>query len=289
MQGVIKDVTKKVIGITKEEGLIGLARAIKRFIVFHPKFSLRWKCLSLLRPLLKFIFIRNGKITNINVFEEKIYSQNGEDGILKIIFERIGTFNKFCVELGVGDGRECNTRYFIEKGWKYLHMDARSFRHAYTDIKKEFITAENINQLFEKYRVPEEFDLLSIDIDYNTYWVWKALEGKYKPRVVVIEYNATFPPTESKVVKYDPNAIWEGDNYFGASLLALVRLGKQKGYTLVGCESNGVNAFFVRDDLVNNFFVVKDIKELYKPPRYGKKVKGKYIGHQPSNELFISV
>tara|TARA_Y100001935_G_C17281180_1_gene497571 strand:- start:1118 stop:1249 length:132 start_codon:yes stop_codon:yes gene_type:complete len=33
------------------------------------------------------------------------------------------------------------------------------------NLKKEFITAENINELFEKYNVPESFDLLSIDID----------------------------------------------------------------------------------------------------------------------------
>ena len=87
---------------------------------------------------------------------------------------------------------------------------------------------------------------MSLDIDYNTYWVWKAISG-YHPRVIVIEYNSSIPPTESKTVKYIPNVIWDGKtNYFGASLLALDSLGKSKGYTLVGCDSKGINAFFIR-------------------------------------------
>ncbi len=83
--------------------------------------------------------------------------------------------------------------------------------------------------------------------------------------------------------------MWDGTNYFGASLLALVKLGKLKGYTLIGCEKRGMNAFFIRDDLVKGNFAVKDIKELYKPPRYGIKMNKRYIGHPPSNEQFIPV
>lgn len=177
----------------------------KLLIKFYLKLPIRYRkivkryCIPVVESYRKFIaylkfaviwpFIKNKKINNINLFEQKIYSQNGEDGIIKIIFHKIGTINKFCVEFGVGDGRECNTRFLIEKeGWNYLHMDGNNYNNAYTLIKKEFITTENINSLFRKYNIPKEFDLLSIDIDYNTYWVWKALKG-YNPRVVVIEYN----------------------------------------------------------------------------------------------------
>jgi len=259
-----------------------LKRMLKTaFASARQKFNLIWQliCQS----------ITNKKIENINLFEQKVYAREGTDGVLKIIFYKIGTINKFCVEFGVGDGSECNTRYLIEKkGWNYLHMDCGDWAYSCTNIKKEFITAENINSLFRKYNVPKEFDLLSIDIDFNDYWVWKAITG-YQPRVIVIEYNASIPPIESKVVRYEPNAVWDGTNYFGASLLALVKLGRTKAYTLVGCDSIGVNAFFVRNDLINDNFVIKDIKELYKPPRYGKETNGKYIGHPPSNRYFITV
>ena len=119
---------------------------------------------------------------------------------------------------------------------------------------------------------------MSIDVDGNDYWIWKALVD-YDPRVVVIEYNSSFPPNKYKVIKYNPKSRWDGTKYFGASLLALTKLAESRGYVLLGCEAWGINAFFVKKELIKENFELKNIKELYKPPRYGKKVKGKYIGH----------
>jgi hypothetical protein len=134
---------------------------------------------------------RHTQVADLRRFERNWYSQNGEDGILRIIFEKIGVTNRFCVEFGVQDGRECNTRYLLETaGWSGLRMDGGDHSACYGQVHKEFITAENICSVFDKYAVPREFDLLSIDIDGNDYWVWRALEG-YTPRVVVIEYNAS--------------------------------------------------------------------------------------------------
>src|SRR5438552_12778983 len=97
----------------------------------------------------------------------RIYSQNGEDGILRAIFMKMGTTNKFCVEFGVGDGKSCNTRRLTEKeGWHALLMDMNEKAPSF--VKREFITPDNINELFLKYDVPKEFDLLSVDLDYNT-------------------------------------------------------------------------------------------------------------------------
>ena len=75
----------------------------------------------------------------------------------------------------------------------------------------------------------QPFDLLSLDIDGNDYWVWMALE--YRPRVIVIEYNAHVTAGESKTIVYDPEFRWRGTDYFGASLRALKELGDNKGYT----------------------------------------------------------
>lgn len=135
--------------------------------------------------------------------------------------------------------------------------------------------------------MPKSFDLLSIDIDFNDYWVWKSIVD-YSPRVVVIEFNSSIPPNESKVVPYDPNAQWDGTNFFGASLLALKHLGLEKGYTLVGCDSNGVNAFFCKSDLISNI-KIKDIQDLYRPPKYGEVVNGVHIGHPPSDKKMIEI
>jgi len=209
--------------------------------------------------------LRKKPISDVTHYERRIDSQNGEDGIIEAIFAKIGTTNKYFVEFGSGNLSECNTRYLARWCWKGLWMDAQ-----YVDrlgrVHQECVTAENIQALFQKYQVPKAFDLLSIDIDGNDYWVWEAITD-YHPRVVVIEYNSTIPPTERKTIAYDPNYMWDGStNYFGASLLALTHLGEEKGYTLVGCDSSGTNAFFVKRELARGRFVVNHVRTLYRPP-----------------------
>ena len=242
---------------------------------------------SLLR--MEYLVNSGSSWVDLNFFERTVFSQNGEDGILELIFEAIETTNKYYVEFGVEDGSERNTRNLQEMyGWSGLLMDG-GYENEQINLNKEFITAENINQLFEKYNVPEEFDLLSIDIDYNDFHVWKALEEKYKPRVVIIEFNGLFSESDDLVVKYDPKAAWDKTIYCGASIKAMYNLGISKGYSLVYVENNGVNLFFIRDDVLDfveknmriKFKDVNNIEKLYKPPFYDKKA-------DPKNREFVS-
>jgi hypothetical protein len=116
-------------------------------------------------------------------------------------------------------------------------------------VRRERVDAENIQDLFTKYDVPADFDLLSIDIDGNDYWVWNALD-RFEPRVVIVEYNVFFMPMTAKTIAYNPNHIWDKDHYglyHGASLAAFDRLARSKGYTLVYTEPYCPNAIFVRD------------------------------------------
>lgn len=229
--------------------------------------------LAFLLLFLSFLPI-NAEVVDLSQYEKKIYSQNGEDGIALKLFELFSPVSKYYVEFGGYDGYiYCNTRYFREhKGWRGLLLDG-SHENLSINLQKEFITAENINYLFEKYQVPYDLDLLVIDINYNDFYVWKAIDEKYKPKVIIIEYNATHLPHEDKVVYYDPIFMWDGSNYYGASILALYRLGKKKGYSLVYAERRAVNLFFVRDDLITqsgiDFKDVNDVIKLYQTPNYG--------------------
>jgi hypothetical protein len=127
---------------------------------------------------------------------------------------------------------------------------------------------ENGTSVFERAGVPREFDLLSLDIDRNTSFLWQGLSA-FRPRVVVIEYNSNVPPSDSWTVEYDASLGGNRTLYFGASLKALEGIGRMLGYTLVGCETSGVNAFFVRDDLVGTHFSEPFTSEFhYEPPRY---------------------
>ena len=216
----------------------------------------------------------------LNLFEKKVFSQGGEDGIIAEIFNRIGITDSWFVEFGVQDGLECNSLLLLHQNWRGLWVEGD--RGDYLKVKEnlgvflgrdtlqveyKFVTPENFERILGQGKIPHEFDLLSIDIDYNDYWVWKALTN-YRPRVVVIEYNAQFPPPVKVVVDYNPQASYVSSTFFGASLQSLELLGREKGYQLVGCSFSGVNAFFVRDDLAENRFALPATAEnFYEPAR----------------------
>lgn len=202
--------------------------------------------------------------SNLRNYEARVTSQYGEDGILAEVFARIGEGTKFAVEFGAEDGREGNARRLIEeRGWSALLIEgepslaesARA-RHAGRPVRvvHRFLTAETILATLAEAGVPDEFDLLSIDVDGNDYWLLQTILVAHRPRAVVIEYNGRWPPPKVWVMPYDPGHRWDHSVYYGASLAALVMLGARRGYTLVGCSTAGLNAFFVRDDLVADRF-----------------------------------
>jgi hypothetical protein len=236
----------------------------------------------------------------------KVYSQCDEDGIIQEIFKRIGTTNRVFVEFGVESGSECNSVKLLLEGWRGLWLEgALQYREQIVAqfrpflenrrlaVTLAFITAENINDLIGQNDLlgpgglRGEIDLLSVDIDYNDYWVWKAIDV-ISPRVVVIEYNATLRPPLSLVVPYDAKATWQGSNYHGASLEALVRFGDSKGYRLVGCNYAGSNAFFVRKDLTKDLFLEPaTAEEHYEPLRtFFSHLQS---GHPPQPGVYLTV
>jgi len=179
-----------------------------------------------------------------------IYSQFGEEPLWDFIFANIGVTNKFLVDFGAG-GLGCamsNSRSLIERGWSGLRMDGEPDPD--TDIKKEFITKENIIKLFKKHKVPTEFDFLSIDVDGNDYWILDALLEKYAPRLICAEFNGTIKSGISKVIKYNPNHTWQNNDYYGFSFDAGVKLGHKHNYTVIH-QVNSTNIYFIRKDLVN--------------------------------------
>src|SRR3990167_5795057 len=109
------------------------------------------------RFLILNLVYKNKKLSNLNSFEKRVYSQNGEDGILEVVFDKIGTTNKYFVEFGVKDAQQCNTRFFKEfKGWQGLWMDGD--KQYNKNVKTHWITRENIEPLLKKYNVPKNFD-----------------------------------------------------------------------------------------------------------------------------------
>ncbi|HET9102351.1 MAG TPA: hypothetical protein VFN55_03280 [Solirubrobacteraceae bacterium] len=196
--------------------------------------------------------------------ELRVFSQNGEDGVLAEILGRIGVSERFFVEFGIESGREGNCVYLADvAGWRGLFMEGgdaffaalqrKYAAQASVSTVKAMVTPANIEELLRAASVPAEPDILSIDVDGQDYWIWHAVQS-FRPRVVVIEYNSALDPRRRLVQPNDPLGGWDGTDYFGASLGALAGLGRDKGYTLVHTELSGANAFFVRDDLVADRF-----------------------------------
>jgi hypothetical protein len=231
---------------------------------------------------------------DLSIFEKKVFSQNGEDGITMKLLELIykgNNDNKFYVEFGVENGMECNTRILREHyNWKGLQMDG-SYANNTINLRKEIITKENVVELFKKYNVPFNINLLSVDIDFNDFYCLKEILANYQCDIIICEYNATHLAHEDKIVIYNKTGRWDSTNYFGASLCSLDRLGNKYNYSLIYCNASGVNCFFIHNDLIKNnnllFKNLGDIAKIYKPAKYGSGPNG---GHKADifNRQFIS-
>lgn len=252
--------------------------------------------------------------------EYGVFSQNGEDGILQSLLrlirpdfsckhdassretadhrrETIATGSSvaenYFVEFGVEDGMECNTRFLREAcGWRGLQMDG-GYENSDINLHKHFITAENINDLFERHGVPTNLSILSIDIDFNDLWLWKAIDEKYQPEIVIVEYNAHIPPNEARTVPYKADRMWDGRSaYFGTGVGALDKVAREKGYTLVYCENRGVNCFFLRSDLIGHLDISKEgglsIEDVYSPPNfYNREWKYPFPGGKDNHSHWV--
>jgi hypothetical protein len=249
------------------------------------------------------------KRARLRLHERRFFSQNGEDGLLLHFLTQIGAPHKTFVEFGVADGWECNAANLaIHFGWTGLFVEGvpelaaqvRQFYHQRhgldpqrVKVTCQFITRENVNRVLTEQGFHGEVDLLSLDIDGNDYWAWQAIDA-VSPRLVVIEYNASFGPDRSITVRYDP--AFDRDEkhtsgwYHGASLRALDKLARAKGYVLVGCDSAGANAFFVRKELAAGKVDEFSVEDAFYPnaPRLREKSQTdqfKVIEHLPYDEV----
>jgi len=224
----------------------------------------------------------------------KYFSQNDEDGILLEILRRLGLASGVFAELGVGNGLENNSLILLMHGWKgiWLGGEALAFEvpaRGPLHFQQAWITRENCRALVAQGLAAldqQHVDVLSVDVDGNDLYVLRELlAARYSPRVVVVEYNGKFPPPVRWTMPYDPEHIWDGTDYSGASLQALADMLQEFGYRLVACNLTGSNAFFVRVADAGKFAdVPADVGALF--------MKAEYIvmhpGHQTSPKTIAS-
>lgn len=207
------------------------------------------------------------RIASLNEVEFKVFSQWGDDGIIQWLVNNLEFPDKTFVEFGVENYRESNTRFLMmNNNWSGLVMDGSEsnvlqiinseyFWKYQLSAKAVFIDTDNINDLLSSSELRKEVGILHIDLDGNDYWIWKEI-NVISPIVVILEYNSVFGIDRSITIPYDKafnrtNAHYS-NLYYGASLHALHQLSTEKGYSFIGCNSAGNNAYFVRTDKLND-------------------------------------
>lgn len=229
---------------------------------------------------------RNPASLVLEPYRRNVTSQYGEDGIIERIFDLVGARNRWCCELGAWDGKHFSNTWNLiaNKGWSGVLIEGEPERfedlqrtHAAAGARAHLVNAfvgiapgSLLDDYLRDAGAPSNLDLLSIDVDGNDWHIWNALLD-FRPRVVVIELNPSIENDIYFVQDYGPRI------HHGASLLALVELGKSKGYELVA--STGGNAFFVLSELYPAFGVADNsLDALHESPGHIIRVFQGYDG-----------
>ncbi len=202
------------------------------------------------------------------LYEFKVFSQSGEDGIIQFLVNHLSIENRTFIEFGVEDFSESNCRFLLMKDqWRGFVLDGSAgniarlrradyyWRHA-LESTSSFVTRENVGALLEASGFDKNLGILSIDIDGVDYHVLEALR-EWRPSILIVEYNDALGTTRPVTVPYDASFVRRekhySNQYWGANLTAFQYLANLRGYALVGTNSVGNNAFFVERSLLNDF------------------------------------
>jgi hypothetical protein len=208
-------------------------------------------------------------------------SQKGQDSLIERIFECIGTTNKFYVEFGAYDGIvSCNSRNLkVNHQWQGLLIDDEKENHS-LNLYKTKLTRENINSVFQKYKVPFIFDFLCVDVDGMDYWLLQEILKQYEPRVIMVETCVHFEPDENKIMKYNSEFRWNGKTKFGSSPLAFKKLAEKHGYKLIHIYLD--ECFLVKQDLLSEHDLNKSWLEIF--PKSNKELYSEYLDFNDCDE-----
>jgi len=256
----VADIDQQLAGIEKQ--LDRLTKLVER-IGATQKQEAKWRIVfrRQLNALVRHAYLAGSDLPHpmaIGIHRFRLRSQHEEDGITLALLGAAGARHRTFVEIGSGSTGGNSAVLAYELGWSGLMVDAnrkaveeaqRFFRfNTGVRVVKSRVSTDGINALLTRHGMTGDVDFMSIDIDSFDYWLWSAITA-CSPRLLVMEYNGLFGPDRAVTVPNAPRPPVAPKGYSGASLAALTKLARAKGYGLVICEDAGVNAFFLRDDV----------------------------------------
>ena len=214
---------------------------------------------------------RNINLTQPATWEFSGFSQNGEDGILDVLRRQLLSSNRYFIEIGAANGIENNAAWLVvaEKynglmveGDPLLMERARRMLVRYSigaECHNMFVTEENVSSL-KSMAFHHDPDVFSLDMDGNDYYIAKAiLDGGFRPKIFVVEYNSVFEPERSMTIEYQDNFAVKRAHptqlYYGVSISGWRNFFERYGYCFVTVDRNGVNGFFVDSAVFNAAFL----------------------------------
>ena len=219
----------------------------------------------------------------------RMYSQNEEDGIILALLEHAGVTDRRFVEIGSGMSGGNSALLAYECGWRGLMIEIEqrkidslleNFRHNPGVVGvAAAVTPANVNDILRDHGFSGDIDLLSLDIDSYDYWVLEALTA-VSPRILIVEYNAQLGPDRALTIPKDCALDDIPAPLRGASLAAIEKLARRKGYRLVVCDPTGTNAFFLRDDVATDLAAIT-VAEAYRPPIDRWNLEGMSMADRP--------
>lgn len=215
------------------------------------------------QPMVQRILDLKEPVSDLRRVEFSAFSQWGDDGIIQYLIHLLDIKEQSFIEFGVGNYLEANTRFLLmNNNWRglildgsqanmdFVRNDSISWKY-YLKAIPLFVTKSNINQAIKNAGFEGELGILHIDIDGNDYWIWECIDV-VNPQIVIMEYNSVFGNKGAISVPYADDFYVTDAHYsnlfFGASLKAMCHLANKKGYSFVGSNTNGNNAYFVRND-----------------------------------------
>ncbi|MEH1780030.1 MAG: hypothetical protein V7L26_13090 [Nostoc sp.] len=235
----------------------------------------------------------------------KIFSGNGQDGILLYLLTILGIKHYTIIDIGCGNGINGNSaNLIINHGFHGLLIDGDQ---ASLDRGIEFylklalpsnntpnfvngiLIKENVNSIISSSLCKDEVDVLSIDIDSIDLYILDSIFCTI-PRIIVLEFNNAWGPTDSKSVPYHDGFTREwvdGLLYGGASLEAFNKILKAKGYWLIGCDPSGFDAYFIREG--EDIFPEVSVQSCYEQSRAWQTTHAKLLHSRLNQKVWVDI
>jgi hypothetical protein len=212
----------------------------------------------------------------LSEFAANVTSQNGEDGIVAKALSILPNRDHWCAEFGAWDGKFASNTYDLVDRQNYRAVLIEGDAGLYGQLQSSYphkdraimirayvgwSSSDSLDHILERHPIPRDFDFLSIDIDGNDYYVWRAMNG-FRPKLLLIEFNFTM----ANAVDFTQPA--DAHCQQGSSPAALVKLAKEKGYELIAVTWS--NLLFVDRAYYSLFGIPDNSLEVMRdePPNY---------------------